>query len=80
MNIKAFDILIGAAIVGVIVASHYLIEHDDTDPANGRSGLVPYTDHKTGCQYLKAGAFFGSALTPRLTADGKPMCGAAAQK
>jgi hypothetical protein len=57
---------------------------DDTDPPRGdrffpaRSGLVPYTDHGTGCQYLRAGALFGgSALTPRLGPDGRPMCGQA---
>lgn len=56
---------------------------DATDPQRkgywfpDRSGLQPYTDHGTGCQYLRAGSMFGgSALTPRLDATGKPMCGA----
>lgn len=47
-------------------------DHDATDPPDRRSGLSLYTDHGTGCQYVAAG-FFGE-LTPRLGADGKPIC------
>lgn len=47
-------------------------EKDDTDGPEGRSGMVLYTDAKTGCQYLGTGL---SALTPRLDRDGKPICG-----
>jgi hypothetical protein len=46
---------------------------DDSDPANGRSGLAIYTDNLTGCQYLQAGG--DRALTPRMGADGKQICG-----
>jgi hypothetical protein len=48
------------------------IGRDDTDPGQwgARSGLMPYTDAATGCQYLRAG--FGG-ITPRLTAKGEHM-------
>lgn len=42
---------------------------DDTDGVN-RSGLIPYTDCKTGVQYLSTS---GSAPTVRLDVSGKPM-------
>lgn len=54
----------------------YLLTHwnwgkrDDTDSATERSGLVLYTDHGTGVQYV--GTPFG-AVTPRLGKDGKPI-------
>ena len=38
-----------------------------------RSGFSVYKDNLTGCQYIKRGIF--SSLTPRLKADGTPMCG-----
>ncbi|WP_020471552.1 DUF6440 family protein [Zavarzinella formosa] len=45
---------------------------DDTDnPNDSRSGMMVYTDHRTGCQYL--GTVFGG-ITPRLDRDGKPVC------
>jgi hypothetical protein len=47
-------------------------EKDDTDPAGGRSGLNIYTDSGTGCQYLSVSV---GGVTPRLSADGFPMCG-----
>lgn len=37
-------------------------DRDDTDGQN-RSGLKPYTDHLTGCQYLST---INGNLTPRL--------------
>jgi hypothetical protein len=43
---------------------------DDTDGPNERSGLVLYTDHKTGVQYV--GTVFG-ALHVRVDRDGKPV-------
>jgi hypothetical protein len=57
--------------------------YDDTDDPyigpmtrtlgyGGRSGLGLYTDHKTGCQYVKAGFFGGT--TPRLDENGKQIC------
>jgi hypothetical protein len=47
---------------------------DSTDGPNQRSGLGLYVDHGTGCQYLSRQF---SGVTPRLSADGKPMCGGA---
>ncbi|HEV7285227.1 MAG TPA: hypothetical protein VGN75_10245 [Kaistia sp.] len=49
---------------------------DDTDGPGKRSGLRPYTDHATGCQYL---ATSNGALTPRLSADGQQICRKGAQ-
>jgi len=49
--------------------------YDDTDDKRPgelfgkRSGLVLYTDHKTGIQYVKGGLFGG--IAPRLDKDGK---------
>jgi hypothetical protein len=47
-------------------------DKDDTDPVNGRSGLVLYTDAKTKLQYLSTP---GGGLTPRLDNNGKHMKG-----
>ncbi|AFC22606.1 hypothetical protein [Aeromonas phage 51] len=47
-------------------------QKDDTDPSGGRSGLKIYTDSGTGCQYLSVS---GGGVTPRLSADGHPICG-----
>lgn len=47
-------------------------QKDDTDPSGGRSGLKIYTDSGTGCQYLSVS---GGGVTPRLSADGQPICG-----
>jgi len=60
--------------VMVMLILYVVIPYDDTDDReNGeRSGLVPYTDHATGCQYLKGGLFSG--ITPRLDRDGNHMC------
>ena len=44
--------------------------YDDTDPPSGRSGLLVYTDAKTGCQYLRAS---GGGITPRMQGDGKQV-------
>lgn len=65
------------AIVGALLVAPLFVPHDDTDPPReglwrSRSGLGLYTDHKTGCQYVKAGLFGGT--TPRLDADGLPLC------
>lgn len=43
---------------------------DDTDPANGRSGLAVKIDSLTGCQYLES----PRGLTPRLNPGGDQMC------
>ena len=54
------------------LASNYLAARDDSDPPGGRSGMLIFTDHLTGCQYLSRP--FYSSLTPRLGADGKQVC------
>lgn len=47
-------------------------ERDDfDDPTGKRSGMIVYTDHRTGCQYL--GTILGG-ITARLDRDGKPVC------
>lgn len=43
---------------------------DDTDPPDGRSGMVIYTDHLTGCQYLARPL---GGVTPRLDAQGRQL-------
>ena len=53
------------------VVAGFFIPGDDTDAPGERSGLRPYTDHATGCQYL---ATRNGALTPRLDATGKQIC------
>lgn len=44
---------------------------DSTDPPDGVSGIAPYTDNLTGCQYLGYGL---GGLTPRMGPDGKQIC------
>ena len=55
--------------------NHFNVGFDDTDnhDTHIRSGLVIYTDYRTGCQYLQGG-FFGDNITPRLGKDGKQIC------
>lgn len=45
------------------------IPHDNSDNPETyeSSGFAVYTDHLTGCQYLRAGLF--SSVTPRLDGD-----------
>jgi len=47
------------------------IGSDDTDPPNGRSDLIVFTDHRTGCQYLSSKR---GGLTPRFDSNGKHIC------
>ena len=64
-------------IVVAIVIIQYLVDkymaYDDTDDKENkeRSGLVLYTDYKTGIQYVKGGLF--GSITPRLDEHGTPM-------
>lgn len=44
---------------------------DDSDPANGRSGMDVLTDNLTGCQYLSRR---NAGITPRLDKTGKQIC------
>ncbi|WP_370558585.1 hypothetical protein [Edwardsiella tarda] len=43
---------------------------DSTD-GTSPSGLKPYTDALTGCQYLSAG---GNGITPRMDVNGHQIC------
>lgn len=48
------------------------VPRDSTDaPTGPRSGLQVFTDHATGCQYLRVNS---TAITPRLNREGKPVC------
>ena len=49
------------------------LDATDNHTTGGRSGLRILIDHGTGCQYLRTSS---SGITPRLDANGKPMCGA----
>lgn len=55
-------ILITLLLIWIIYEAPY----DSTDnlAEQKRSGLALFTDHQTGCQYLRAGLFGG--ITPRL--------------
>ena len=61
---------LGAGAMLYTVAAPY----NDTDNVaeEERSGLYVYTDHGTGCQYLKAG--FSSSLVPRMDGKGHVGC------
>ncbi len=59
-------------VLGLIDSAIRYPQKDDTDPSGGRSGLKIYTDSGTGCQYLSVS---GGGVTPRLSADGQPICG-----
>ena len=64
---------VGLLIVGLLLQG--LMPKDSTDASRWvRSGLRLRTDASTGCQYLETS---DGAVTPRLTADGRPMCGSA---
>lgn len=57
-------------IVGLVAVLSWFVPRDDTDGPERRSGMSLYTDAGTGCQYVGA----SGGLTPRLDAEGKPMC------
>ena len=48
------------------------LDATDNHVTGSRSGMRILVDHGTGCQYLRA---TGGGLTPRLDAQGKPICG-----
>lgn len=62
---KLFDWCVAGVLIAV-VASAIFRPYDSTDNASThtRSGLYLYTDHATGCQYIKASWF--ATLTPRM--------------
>lgn len=64
--------MIVLCIVGILVAIFTGSGKDDTDPADGRSGLRLFVDNRTGCHYL--GVSYGG-LTPRLDEQGRQICG-----
>lgn len=66
--------IFGAVLLALGHAIHLVNDYtpkDDTDPAEGRSGMKLSTDAKTGCQYLSV-AFGG--ITPRLDREGRQIC------
>ena len=58
-----------AVVTMVSMTSSCSTSRDDTDPVDGRSGMMLLTDSGTGCQYR----YWGS-LTPRMDANGKQIC------
>lgn len=72
-NLAYWSILI-IAVINIMFG--VLNPRDDTDAPGERSGLHPYTDHSTGCQYL---ARSSGSLTPRLDASGRQICRKEAQ-
>jgi len=56
MKETIITIILMIVVLSIINSLH---SYDDTDDElNGeRSGFILYTDHKTGCQYLRAGLF-----------------------
>jgi hypothetical protein len=64
---------VGAIFARVVsLPPHYWMpgSSDDTDPPNRGSGLVIYTDARTGLQYLGTPS---GGLTPRLDRDGRQI-------
>jgi hypothetical protein len=57
----------------VIIDNYFTPDYNSTDniTVKERSGLILYTDHGTGLQYI-SGGLFGN-ITPRLDANGKHM-------
>lgn len=51
--------------------SRTLPDATDNHETGEPSGMSIYTDHGTGCQYLTIN---GRGLTPRLDANGRPIC------
>ena len=74
MKERAWSFLMYALVVYFMVAIiGKFAPQDDTDPADGRSGLGLYIDARTSCHYLSGGPFGG--ITPRLDRNGKHICG-----
>lgn len=66
--------IIAIVVLVVLVMWAFSSKRDATDaPKGARSGLILYTDHETGCQYVQGGPLGG--ITPRLDEKGKPICG-----
>lgn len=76
MNKKEMDDLLKWVIVTLVALISIgvfsaIVDHDNTDPPDGRSGMQLYTDALTGCQYLGKPA---GGLTPRLDRNGQHIC------
>lgn len=66
-----FEFLAALLIRDWLVAPKWrLWRRDDTDAPGARSGLMVYTDHATGVQYVGTQ---GGGLTVRVDAEGRPM-------
>jgi len=65
------ELIIFVLVLLVFALINKYSEYDDTDNEENkdRSGLILYTDNKTGLQYIKGGLFGG--ITPRLDIEGK---------
>jgi len=65
------NILAGIFLLHILFS---LNKFDSTDDIKNKkhSGLILYTDHATGCQYLKGGLF--GAIYPRLDSEGYQIC------
>jgi len=68
-----FDLAIIAILSWFIstLISDNMKPRNDTDPADGRSGLALFVDNRTGCHYLSSPA---GGLTPRLDSEGNQIC------
>ena len=73
-------ILVAGLVAIVIIIAIHNMPYDSTDDPKGiRSGLSLYTDHLTGCQYIKGGLF--GTMLPRMYLENgyllTHMCGPA---
>lgn len=64
-------------VFGMLIALNFIswfAPYDTTDDSvnEQRSHLTLFTDYGTGCQYISAGLWNG--VTPRLNAEGTPLC------
>ena len=68
-------LFIAAIFLVSTIGNYFRLGYDDTDDKRpgkmfgSRSGLILYTDCRTGVQYVKGGLFGNT--TPRLDRDGK---------
>ena len=57
--------------IAVIFSGRKPLDATDNLVTGARSQMRILVDHSTGCQYLRSSS---GGLTPRLDAQGKPMC------
>ena len=75
--IYSIGVFVGLLIASLVVwavntGSGGPLDSTDNHTTGDRSGLRILIDHGTGCQYLRTSS---GGITPRLDANGKPMCG-----